>query len=68
MASSSTLTRASGNITTAVPTWNQNTSGSAAKVNFNRTIWGQNFDGSGNVSGSINNVISYNCRNIQYIR
>lgn len=34
------------------PTLNQNTSGSAATLTTTRTIWGQNFDGSANVSGA----------------
>ncbi len=53
-ASTLTLTRASGNITASVPTWNQNTTGSAAKLTTARTIWGNSFDGSGNVEGILN--------------
>lgn len=53
-ASTFTLTRASGNITATVPTWNQNTTGSAAKLTTARTIWGNSFDGSGNVEGVLN--------------
>ena len=53
-ASTLTLTRASGNITATVPTWNQNTTGSAAKLTTARTIWGNSFDGSGNVEGILN--------------
>lgn len=35
------------------PTLNQNTSGSAATLTTTRTIWGQNFNGSANVSGTL---------------
>jgi hypothetical protein len=48
-----TLTRASGNLTTSVPTFNQNTTGSAATLTTTRTIWGQNFNGSANITGAI---------------
>lgn len=33
------------------PTLNQNTTGSAATLTTTRTIWGQNFNGSGNITG-----------------
>jgi len=36
-----------------IPTLNQNTTGSAAKLTTARTIWGQSFDGSANVTGNI---------------
>ena len=36
-----------------VPTLNQNTTGSAATVTNTRTLWGQNFNGSANVSGAL---------------
>lgn len=35
------------------PTLNQNTTGSAATLTTTRTIWGQNFNGSANVTGNI---------------
>lgn len=35
------------------PTLNQNTTGSAATLTTTRTIWGQNFNGSANVTGDI---------------
>lgn len=35
------------------PTLNQNTTGSAATLTTTRTIWGQNFNGSANVSGTL---------------
>lgn len=38
------------------PTFNQNTSGSAATLTTTRTIWGQNFNGSANVTGSLTAV------------
>ncbi len=38
------------------PTFNQNTSGSAATLTTTRTLWGQNFNGSANVSGSLTAV------------
>ena len=40
-------------LTGTVPTWNQNTTGSSATLTTARTIWGQSFNGSGNVSGAI---------------
>jgi hypothetical protein len=40
-------------ITASVPTFNQNTTGSAATLTTTRTIWGQNFNGSANVSGAL---------------
>lgn len=39
--------------TNTFPTFNQNTSGSAATLTTTRTIWGQNFNGSANVTGDI---------------
>lgn len=38
------------------PTLNQNTTGSAATLTTTRTIWGQDFNGSGNVTGSLTDV------------
>lgn len=35
------------------PTFNQNTTGSAATLTTTRTIWGQNFNGSANVTGDL---------------
>lgn len=39
-----------------VPTLNQNTTGSAATLTTTRTLWGQNFNGSGNVTGNLTSV------------
>jgi hypothetical protein len=39
-----------------VPTLNQNTTGSAATLTTTRTIWGQNFNGSANVTGALTGV------------
>lgn len=39
--------------TNTFPTFNQNTTGSAATLTTTRTIWGQNFNGSANVTGDI---------------
>lgn len=39
-----------------VPTLNQNTTGSAATLTTTRTIWGQNFNGSANVTGKISSA------------
>lgn len=39
-----------------VPTLNQNTTGSAATLTTTRTLWGQNFNGSANVTGALSNV------------
>lgn len=39
-----------------IPTLNQNTTGSAATLATTRTIWGQNFNGSANVSGALTGV------------
>lgn len=39
--------------TNTFPTFNQNTSGSAATLTTTRTIWGQNFNGSANVTGTL---------------
>ena len=39
-----------------VPTLDQNTTGSAATLATTRTLWGQNFNGSQNVSGNLTNV------------
>jgi hypothetical protein len=48
-----TLTRAAGNLTATVPTWNQNTTGSAATLTTARTLTigstGKTFNGSANV-------------------
>jgi hypothetical protein len=49
-------TPVSGNFTSGSynwPTFNQNTTGSAATLTTTRTIWGQNFNGSANVTGDI---------------
>ncbi|MCK9371055.1 hypothetical protein M0R04_14180 [Candidatus Dojkabacteria bacterium] len=50
-------TTTTGALTIAVagdfPTLNQNTTGSAATLTTTRTIWGQNFNGSANVTGDI---------------
>ena len=43
-------------VATDVPTLNQNTTGSAATLTTTRTLWGQNFNGSQNVSGNLTNV------------
>lgn len=39
-----------------IPTLNQNTTGSAATLTTTRTLWGQNFDGSANVTGALSSV------------
>ena len=39
-----------------IPTLNQSTSGSAATLTTSRSLWGQNFTGSANVSGSLTGV------------
>ena len=39
-----------------IPTLNQNTTGSAATLTTTRTIWGQNFNGSANVTGALSSV------------
>jgi len=39
-----------------IPTLNQNTTGSAATLTNTRTLWGQNFNGSANVSGALTGV------------
>lgn len=39
--------------TNTFPTLNQNTTGSAATLTTTRTIWGQNFNGSANVTGTL---------------
>jgi hypothetical protein len=39
-----------------IPTLNQNTTGSAATLTTTRTLWGQNFNGSGNVTGNLTSV------------
>lgn len=49
-------TPASGNFTSGSfnwPTFNQNTTGSAAALTTTRTIWGQNFNGTANVTGDL---------------
>lgn len=42
--------------TNTYPTFNQNTSGSAATLSSARTLWSQSFDGSANVTGSLTSV------------
>ena len=42
--------------TNTFPTFNQNTTGSAATLTNTRTLWGQNFNGSANVTGSLTSV------------
>jgi hypothetical protein len=50
-------TPASGNLANCTfPTLNQNTTGSAATLTTTRTLWGQNFDGSANVTGALSSV------------
>jgi hypothetical protein len=39
-----------------IPTLNQNTTGSAATLTTTRTLWGQNFNGSANVTGNLTSV------------
>jgi hypothetical protein len=39
-----------------VPTLNQNTTGSSATLTTTRTLWGQNFNGSANVTGALTSV------------
>ncbi len=39
-----------------VPTLNQNTTGSAATLTTSRTLWGQSFNGSANVTGALSSV------------
>jgi hypothetical protein len=55
-----TLTRSDGNLTASVPTFNQNTTGSAATLTTARTLTigstGKTFDGSGNVSWTLNEI------------
>jgi hypothetical protein len=47
-------TPSSGNLTNCTfPTLNQNTTGSAASLTTTRTIWGQNFNGTANVTGTL---------------
>ena len=48
-----TLTRATGNLTASIPTWNQNTTGSAATLTIARTINGTSFNGSANITTSL---------------
>ena len=50
-----TATRFNGSAAglTSFPTLNQNTTGSAATLTTSRTIWGQSFNGSGNITGAI---------------
>ena len=47
-------------LTGTVPTWNQNTSGSAATLTTSRTLWGQSFNGSAAISGSLTGVYDIN--------
>ncbi len=42
--------------TNTFPTFNQNTTGSAATLTTTRTLWGQSFNGSANVTGSLTAV------------
>lgn len=52
-------TPASGNFSTGTftwPTFNQSTTGSAATLTTTRTLWGQNFNGSANVTGALSSV------------
>lgn len=39
--------------TNSFPTFNQNTTGSAASLTNTRTIWGQNFNGTANITGTL---------------
>lgn len=39
-----------------IPTLNQNTTGSAATLTTSRTLWGQSFNGSANVTGNMSSV------------
>ena len=53
-------TPASGALTNCTfPTLNQSTTGSAASLTTSRTIWGQSFNGTGNVSGAISGATTY---------
>lgn len=53
-------TPASGTLTNCTfPTLNQSTTGSAASLTTARTIWGQSFNGTGNVSGAISGATTY---------
>jgi hypothetical protein len=53
-------TPTSGNLTNcSFPTLNQSTTGSAASLTTSRTIWGQSFNGTGNVSGAISGATTY---------
>jgi hypothetical protein len=53
-------TPTSGTLTNCTfPTLNQNTTGSAASLTTARTIWGQSFNGTANVSGAITGVTTY---------
>ena len=50
-------TPSSGTLTNCTfPTLNQSTTGSAATLTNTRTLWGQNFNGSGNVTGPLSSV------------
>lgn len=55
-----TLTRAAGNITATIPTWNQNTTGSAATLTTPRSFTigatAKTFNGSANVSWSLGEI------------
>lgn len=46
-----------------IPTLNQNTTGSAATLTTSRTIWGQSFNGSANVSGALTGVTTISMNN-----
>jgi len=53
-------TPASGALTNCTfPTLNQSTTGSAASLTTSRTIWGQSFNGTANISGAISGITSY---------
>lgn len=53
-------TPASGALTNCTfPTLNQSTTGSAASLTTARTIWGQSFNGTANISGAISGATTY---------
>ena len=53
-------TPASGTLTNCTfPTLNQSTTGSAASLTTARTIWGQSFNGTANISGAISGATTY---------
>jgi len=54
-------TPVSGTLTNcSFPTLNQNTTGSAASLTTSRTIFGQSFNGTANVSGAMSGVTTFN--------